>query len=228
MTRTNPPKHKRVRTTLPKKVKQQPRSRPTTTSQRIKNMNTKMLVDKKIKKETDTNFRKRDLPIEARWWEARSTSGRRPIFKTPNELYKACIEYIRWAEENPYYEYKVCGLDHGVPIIEYIPKKRPLTIGMLSIFLDISVMTWGDYKNNKGEGFSYICNTIDEMIREQKFGGAASGFFNHAIIARDLGLTDKRELTGAEGRPLIPPEQNDERAKQSRLQLLAVFADDEE
>ncbi|MDC9826565.1 terminase small subunit, partial [Devosia sp. ZB163] len=45
---------------------------------------------------------------------------------------------------------------------------------------------------------------VDEIIRAQKFEGAAAGLLNPNIIARDLGLADKQELTGKGGSPLMP------------------------
>ena len=40
---------------------------------------------------------------------------------------------------------------------------------------------------------------MDEIIRTQKFEGASADLLNPNIIARDLGLADKSELTGAGG-----------------------------
>ena len=46
-----------------------------------------------------------------------------------------------------------------------------------------------DYKD-----FSQVITRIGKIIYDQKFSGAASGFFNANIIARDLGLADKKEI----------------------------------
>ena len=59
------------------------------------------------------------------------------------------------------------------------------------MFLNIDKDTW--YQYSKREDFTNICKKVDEVIRQQKFEGAAAGFLNHAIIARDLGLADRRE-----------------------------------
>jgi hypothetical protein len=79
---------------------------------------------------------------------------------------------------------------------------RAMTIGGLCIFLDIDENTWRDYRNNKDGTFSRVCGQAEQVIREQKFTGAAAGLLNHAIIARDLGLVDKKDLTsGGEALP---------------------------
>ena len=72
-----------------------------------------------------------------------------------------------------------------------------MTIGCLCLFLDITYEGWLQYRDDKKDdpGFFKVCQAAEQTIREQKFMGAAAGFFNHAIIARDLGLVDKKDLT---------------------------------
>jgi hypothetical protein len=181
--------------TIPK-TKKTPRVRPTTKAQRVKRMNKIEGITKQVKKEQEQFFKVH--PKEAEFWKARSSFGRRPIFKSPDDLFKACMEYIQWVHDNPYYEYKVVGTHFGEAIIEHIPKKRPLTIGSLVLFLDISIVAWMQYAKERGDDFIYICKVVDEMIRQQKFGGAAAGFFNHAIIARDLGLVERQDVTSGD------------------------------
>jgi hypothetical protein len=65
------------------------------------------------------------------------------------------------------------------------------------LFLDISRQTWNDYK--KLPDFIAVTEQAENVIRSQKFGGAAAGLLNANIIARDLGLSDKTELTGKDG-----------------------------
>ena len=79
---------------------------------------------------------------------------------------------------------------------------RAMTIAGLCIFLDISQQAWSEYK--KREGFGEVTTRVDEIVRTQKFQGAAADLLNPNIIARDLGLSDKQELTGANGAPLVP------------------------
>ena len=80
---------------------------------------------------------------------------------------------------------------------------RAMTIASLCIFLDIDTTTWFDYAKNKTPDFSPVCTRVENIIREQKFGGAAAELLNPSIIARDLGLVEKRELTGRDGGPLF-------------------------
>lgn len=135
-------------------------------------------------------------PLGNNFWQARSSHGRNPLFSSPEELWAACCEYFDWTEANPLYEAKAFSSKDGVQMAD-IPKMRAMTISGLCIFLDISRDTWGEYRQR--EGFSDICTRADEIIRTQKFQGAAAELLNPAIIARDLGLADKSEHSGPNG-----------------------------
>ena len=89
---------------------------------------------------------------------------------------------------------------NGVITRAEVSKMRAMTIGGLCIFLDIDQTTWGDYR--KREDFTPVITRAEEVIRTQKFTGAAAEMLNPNIIARDLGLSDKSELTGANGGPI--------------------------
>ena len=49
-------------------------------------------------------------------------------------------------------------------------------------------------KDKNSKDFSTVITHVKETIRNQKFEGAAAGFLNPNIIARDLGLRDKSEI----------------------------------
>lgn len=138
-------------------------------------------------------------PAGNEFWKLRSSHGRKPIFATPDDLEAACVEYFEWVEDNPLYEAQAFAYQ-GVVKIEPIAKMRAMTVAGLCIFLDISQEAFGDYRVR--EGFSEVTKRVDDIIRTQKFAGAAAGLLNANIIARDLGLADKSELTGKDGGPI--------------------------
>lgn len=115
------------------------------------------------------------------------------------ELAEAVLEYGKWARENPLYEARLVSYE-GVSSIENVPKMRAMSIGGLCLFLGISQQTWANYRSNPT--FAEVCKAADEMIYRQKFEGAAAGLLNSMIISRDLGLAEKRELSGPGGTPL--------------------------
>lgn len=138
-------------------------------------------------------------PLGNKFWTARSTHGRAPIFADADALWNACAEYFEWVEANPLYEDKPFAFQ-GVVTHETVAKMRAMTVAGLCIFLDISTQAWGEYRERKGYGD--VTSRVDDIIRTQKFQGAAADLLNANIIARDLGLADKSEFSGANGGPI--------------------------
>jgi len=129
-------------------------------------------------------------PKGNQFWKARSSHGRNPIFSNPDDLMDACQQYFQWVQDNPLKEEKVFVFQGSVTRVD-VAKMRAMTIGGLCIFLGISKDTWNSYRS--AEGFSAIAREVDEIIRDQKFTGAAAELLNANIIARDLGLADKQD-----------------------------------
>lgn len=152
----------------------------------------------KKKAETGKTTKRPDL-IGNQFWKARSSHGRKPIFSSPEQLRTAALEYIEWVENNPLQEEKIFCFQ-GVITRTTANKMRAMTINGLCLFLDIDPMTWAEYK--KKDGFSGIVREIEAAIYEQKFSGAAAEMLNPNIIARELGLADRSELTGKGGGPI--------------------------
>jgi hypothetical protein len=165
-------------------------------------------------KDTETG---RFLPGN-RFWEARSSHGRKPIFASPDDLWSACVEYFEWAEANPLREEKVFNGKDGIVRAD-IAKMRAMTISGLCIFLDIDKTTWEDWRGHPD--FSRVVMRADEIIRDQKFAGAAADLLNANIIARDLGLADKSELTGKDGGPVETKDVSDRDLAKAVAALLA-------
>ena len=136
-----------------------------------------------------------------KFWLARSSHGRNPIFSNPEQLRNACYEYFQWVEDNPLYEEKIFH-SQGIITKDTITKMRAMTIGGLRIFLGICEQTWVNYKNNPD--FLGVVKEVEEIIHNQKFTGAAADLLNSNIIARELGLADKQqnEHTGVDGKPI--------------------------
>lgn len=135
-----------------------------------------------------------------RFWEARSSHGARPKFKDPADLWDACCQYFEWNADNPLHEAKAFSYE-GVVTIEQLPKMRAMTIGALCQFLDIDETTWREWRSSRPD-LSPIITRAESIIYRQKFEGASADLLNSNIIARDLGLADKREHTGAGGGPI--------------------------
>ena len=130
-------------------------------------------------------------PKGNKFWELRSTLGRNPIFKNPDDLWDACCQYFDYVHENPLLEDKAFAFQ-GVVTHEPVAKMKAMTMNGLYLFLDIDRATWAEYRVK--EGFSAVTTRAEDVIYEQKFTGAAADLLNANIIARDLGLQDKQQL----------------------------------
>ncbi len=129
-------------------------------------------------------------PKGNRFWEVRSSHGRKPIFESPDQLWDAAVEYFNWVEENPLWSSKTVQFQ-GAPVDLPEAKMRAMTTQGLCIFLDIDYQSWLNYKNKKD--FFEVASRIEAIIYQQKFSGAAAELLNPNIIARDLGLAEKKE-----------------------------------
>ena len=120
--------------------------------------------------------------------------GRPPKFKTPIDLWNACQDYFRWCDANPLLETDFRGKDATEVSL---PHPRPYTLTGLCAWLGVSERFWRDLRGSKKEDdeFSPVITRVEQIIYTNKFEGAAVGFFNANIIARDLGLADKRDIS---------------------------------
>jgi len=137
-------------------------------------------------------------PINNQFWKLRSKHGRDKIFTTPNMMLEAAYEYFKWCEKNPLMEVDFRGSQ--LKKIE-LPKMRAYTIQGLTCFLDVNTLYFNDFedglkgkKDEISKDFSKVITHVKEIIYNQKFVGAAAGFLNPNIIARDLGLSDKSDV----------------------------------
>ncbi|GAA2848677.1 DNA-packaging protein gp3 [Aminobacter aminovorans] len=138
-------------------------------------------------------------PLGNQFWKARSSHGRDPIFATPDALWGACGEYFEWVDANPLYEARPFAYQGEVKV-ENIARMRAMTISGLCIFLGIARRSWDNYCER--DGFGDVTARVEAIIRTQKFEGAAADLLNTSIIARELGLADKSEVTGKGGAAL--------------------------
>lgn len=157
-------------------------------------------------------------PPGNQFWKQRSSHGRKPIFADPDQLWEACVEYFEWVEANPLYEDGLVTYQ-GTATHEPVAKMRAMTIGGLCIFLDISQQAWSEYRARKD--FGEVVTQVETVIRAQKFEGASAGLLNANIIARDLGLADKQELTGKDGGAIEVHEAGDKELARAVALVLA-------
>jgi hypothetical protein len=147
-------------------------------------------------------------PEGNQFWKIRSKHGRDKLFATSEKLWEAACEYFEWCDNNPWAE--TTTKKKGISNIETsettsTPTARPYTLSGLCIYLGCSTHYISQVKaslKEDEEDFSSVITRIEEVIYTHKFEGATVGAFNANIISRDLGLRDKRELSGPGGGPI--------------------------
>ncbi|MGU3377635.1 DNA-packaging protein [Chryseobacterium sp. M5A1_1a] len=141
-------------------------------------------------------------PKGNQFWKLRSKHGRDKLFATPELLWEAATEYFEWCESNPLIDVDYKGKD--ADRVE-LYKMQPFTLYGLCLYLGVNTAYFRQFKQslkdndqNIENDFSTVITRIEEVIYHQKFVGAAAGFLNPNIIARDLGLVDKKEVEKTE------------------------------
>lgn len=152
-------------------------------------------------------------PKGNQFWKLRSKHGRDKLFETPKLMWEAAAEYFEWVDSHKWEKIETTIKPHGTET-KTIPTERPYTISGLCLYLNCNVQYFNDFEKSlpKDEkDFSSVITRIREIIYTQKFEGAAVGAFNSNIIARDLGLVEKKE-TEIKGTTLLikPVDKNEE------------------
>lgn len=181
-----------------------------------------MPVDKK-KNRGDGRDEKGKFAEGNELWQLAKNQGKPLAFESPEDMWQRACKYFEWVEENPLLEdvvfnHRDFGIIHGE-----IKKKRPFTLFGLCIHMGVRSKYITEFDLTSKPEYADVITRIREIIYNQKFEGAASGFFNANIIARDLGLADKSEFKGKVKTGL---DAYSEEELKDRLDQLNSFEDD--
>jgi hypothetical protein len=139
-------------------------------------------------------------PAGNEFWKLRSKHGRDKIFADPQAMWEAACDYFQWCVDNPITQQNWVGKDG-----DEVERKltRPFTLTALAVYFECDEQTLKNYgTKEEHKDFFGVYTRISQIVRTQKFEGAAVGLFNANIIARDLGLSEKSEMTGKDGGPI--------------------------
>lgn len=138
-------------------------------------------------------------PKGNQFWKLQSKHGRDKLFATPELLWETACEYFQWCDDNPLQENKVINSSKEGIKDHPVNKMRAYTLNGLFLYFNCTDSYFRAFKaqerKNK-EAYITVITRIEKTIYEQKFTGAAADLLNPNIIARDLGLIDKKETTG--------------------------------
>lgn len=137
-------------------------------------------------------------PAGNEFWKMVVEPTGRPRKYEPESLWAKAVEYFEWVKENPLYEMKVFNYQGEIVKTE-LPKMRAMTEKAFCLFAGISIDTFENYKSNDDEykDFFGVAKMIEQIIYTQKFEGASADLLNSNIIARDLGLADKQDVSAS-------------------------------
>lgn len=164
---------------------------------------------------TDTD---RESQKGVKLW-SRKRFGAPPKYETPEALWDDCVKYFEWVEDNPLMADNLVTYQ-GVANHEEVAHMRAMTYDGLCAYIGITIRTWREWRE-KREDLSPVIKEVDQIIREQKFTGAASGHLNPNIIARDLGLADRQEHTGKDGGPI--QQEHTEKSPEEKAKMIAFY-----
>lgn len=137
-------------------------------------------------------------PKGNQFWKQRSKHGRDKLFASPELLWEAACEYFEWCDTNPFKEQNLINSGPNGGKIVDTDKMRPYTMQGLCLYLNCNTAYFRTFKaqsTDNDKDFNTIITRIEEVVYNQKFSGAAAGFLNANIIARDLGLKDNTDIT---------------------------------
>ena len=138
-------------------------------------------------------------PKGNKYWMVRLKDGREKDY-TPEELADAIEAYFDWCDNNPIDKVDVVksGMDAGKLL--YIPTVRPYLIEGLCDFLHISIQTFYNYEKAKGyEDYFEVTAYARNRVFTQNLTYGYTGAFDSALVARKLGLAERKELNGSIG-----------------------------
>ena len=136
------------------------------------------------------------------FWKLRLKHGRNHSIATHEELEENFIEYCEWLENNPLIQIDFRG---GAAKKVSIPKMRPMTKEGFALACGVNGWEVIEKWKARSNDFNDVITRIEKNIYNQKFEGAAAGFLNPNIIARDLGLVEKKEIDNTHDFKNLPP-----------------------
>lgn len=136
-------------------------------------------------------------PLKNNYWQFQNKHGR--DFKyTPDALLEEANKYFEWMESRVWNKKEAIKSGDLAGTLIDIPTQTPLSIESFCLFADINRQTFYNYESNEDpyKAFFDIITRIRGVIESNQFEGATVGAYNPNIIARKLGLADKKEHSG--------------------------------
>lgn len=132
-------------------------------------------------------------PKKNEFYKRRQKDGRELIYKTPDLLLNEAYKYFDWCNKNPVKKNEAIKSGPTAGKIIQIPTQRPYTIQQLCVYIGISLNTFKNYETR--DNFLTVTTHIREIIQANQLEGAMVEAYNHNIVARLLGLSEKKDVS---------------------------------
>jgi hypothetical protein len=128
--------------------------------------------------------------------------------ESSDKLWELFLNYVKHERDNPMFKTEYVGKDGN---LVKTPLETPITFEGFECYLQDQgiINDLGDYSSNKDGRYSEYATIITRIKQNcfvHNFKGASVGLFNANIIARKLGLVDKKEteMKGGLNIPQLP------------------------
>lgn len=127
--------------------------------------------------------------------QSKNPVGRPKAIESPDELWNLFLKYVEKERRNPMYKREYVGKDGDE---KDTPLQVPITFEGFECYLEdeLIISDLGHYSSNKEERYTEFIPIITRIRKNcfvQNFKGASVGLFNANIIAKKLGLIEKKE-----------------------------------
>lgn len=140
-------------------------------------------------------------PKKNEFYKRRQKDGRELIYSSPDLLLNEAYKYFEWCNKSPVKKNEAIKSGPAAGKIIQIPTQRPYTLQQLCVHIGISLNTFKNYEAR--DNFLTVTTHIREIITANQLEGALVEAYNSNIVARLLGLSDKKEISGKDGGALV-------------------------
>lgn len=128
--------------------------------------------------------------------------GKPKLFETPEDLWSHYQDYRQWILDNPMEVEDYVGKDGRLVVKKHF--EPPTWMGFEAYLFEVAKLgtatkpiNLDHYRYNYNDLYPRylgVVRAIGASMFQRKFAGASVNIYNHNIIARELGLTDKKEV----------------------------------